>query len=409
MRDTEFYRQILGLEAPWTVTEVQLDTEAGQVDVWVDHAKGLGWHCPECSRELSCRDHAEERVWRHLDTCQFKTLLHARIPRVDCPDHGVGQVSVPWAEPRSRFTLLFERLAIDVLTHSATVSSACRLLGLSWDEAWGIQGRAVARGLKRKQAEPAPFLGVDEKAFRKGHKYVTVVSDTLRGTVEYVADGRTTKSLQGFWESRTEEQLAAVSSVTMDMWKPYFNATQAGLPNADEKIVFDRFHIMKHMVDAVDKVRREEHRELQEHGDETLKHSRWMWLYNRENVPARIAQKFSWLTRSTLKVARAWAIKEALRPLWGYRREGWARRYFDRWYGWAIRSRLEPVKKVARMLKRHLPHVLSYCRLWVTNATAEGLNAKITAIKNRACGYRNREHFRIAIYFHCGGLDLYPR
>jgi transposase len=409
MRDTEFYRQILGLEAPWTVSEVKLDIEAGQVDVWVDHAKGLLWPCPECARELSCRDHAEERVWRHLDTCQFKTLLHARIPRVDCPDHGVGQVTVPWAEPRSRFTLLFERLAIDVLTHSATVSSACRLLGLSWDEAWGIQERAVARGLERKQAQPTPFVGVDEKAFRKGHQYVTVVSDTLHGTVEYVADGRTTESLQGYWESLTEAQLAAVGSVTMDMWTPYINATLAGLPDADQKIVFDRFHIMRHMVEAVDKVRREEHRELLERGDETLKHSRWLWLYNRENVPARAARKLASLARSTLKVARAWAIKEALRPLWEYRSVGWARRYFDRWYGWAIRSRLEPVKQVARMLKRHLVNVLSYCRLWVTNATAEGLNAKITAIKNRACGYRNREHFRIAIYFHCGGLDLYPR
>ena len=409
MRDTEFYHQILGLEAPWTVTEVKLDIEAGQVDVWVGHAKGLSWRCPQCDRELPCRDHAEERVWRHLDTCQFKTLLHARIPRVDCPDHGVGQASVPWAEPRSRFTLLFETLAIDVMTHSATVSSACKLLGLSWDEGWGIKRRAVARGLERKQAEPVPFLGVDEKAFRKRHQYVTVVSDTLHGTVEYVADGRTTESLQGYWESRTEEQLAAVGSVTMDMWAPYVNATRAGLPGADEKIVFDRFHIMQHMVGAVDKVRREEHRELLEGGDETLKHSRWMWLYNRENVPARYASKLASLARSTLKVARAWAIKEALRPLWNYRSTGWARRYFDRWYGWAIRSRLEPVKRVARMLKRHLANVLSYCRLWVTNATAEGLNAKITAIKNRACGYRNREHFRIAIYFHCGGLDLYPR
>ena len=409
MRDTEFYRQILGLEAPWTVTEVKLDIEAGQVDVWVDHAKGLSWLCPQCEREQPCRDHAEERIWRHLDTCQFKTLLHARIPRVDCPDHGVGQVAVPWAAPRSRFTLLFETLAIDVLTHSATTSSACRLLGLSWDEAWGIEKRAVARGMERKQAEPVAFLGVDEKAFRKSHQYVTVVSNTLHGTVEYVADGRTIESLQGYWESRTEDQLAAIGSVTMDMWAPYVSATRASLPDADRKIVFDRFHIMKHMGEAVDKVRREEHRELLEAGDETLKHSRWMWLYNRENVPVRYAQKLSSLAQSTLKVARAWAINEALRPLWEYRSVGWARRYFERWYGWAIRSRLEPVKRVARMIKRHLENVLSYCRLWVTNATAEGLNAKITAIKNRACGYRNREHFRIAIYFHCGGLNLYPR
>jgi transposase len=140
MRDIDLYRQVLGLEKPWAVGRVDLDVAGQRVDIWVEHESGTVWSCPRCGRELSCRDHAEERVWRHLDTCQFQTHLHARIPRVDCPEHGVVQVRVPWAEARSRFTLLMERLVIDVLTQCATVSGACRLLWLSWDEACVVDG-----------------------------------------------------------------------------------------------------------------------------------------------------------------------------------------------------------------------------------------------------------------------------
>jgi len=116
MKDTDLYFRILGLTEPWFVEAVELDTAEGRVDIRVEHGPGVRWFCPTCGRELACRDHAEPRVWRHLDTCQFKTFLHARIPRVDCPEHGVLQVNVPWAESKARFTILMERLIIDVLT-----------------------------------------------------------------------------------------------------------------------------------------------------------------------------------------------------------------------------------------------------------------------------------------------------
>src|SRR5680860_622889 len=115
MRDTELYRHLLGLVTPWEVERVDLSVEDGRVDVWVEHPKRTRFICPDCERELSVYDHSEERAWRHLDSCAFLTFLHAGPPRVECPEHGVRQVRVPWAEPHSRFTLLFERLAIDVL------------------------------------------------------------------------------------------------------------------------------------------------------------------------------------------------------------------------------------------------------------------------------------------------------
>ena len=133
MFDTDLYQQVLGLTAPWKVTDVRLDVEATEIHVQVEHPEGCRWNCPHCSRELACYDHAPERQWRHLNTCQFHTLVHARVPRVECPKHGVVQVKVPWAEPHGRFTLLMERFVIDVLQACQTVKGACTLVGITWD------------------------------------------------------------------------------------------------------------------------------------------------------------------------------------------------------------------------------------------------------------------------------------
>jgi len=409
MRDTELYQRVLGLSEPWFVDRVELKVAEKRVDIWVDHPPGHVWPCPQCQKSLSCRDHAEERVWRHLDTCQFQTHLYARIPRVDCPDHGVLNVMIPWAEAHSRFTLLLEALIIDVLKECSTVTGACTLLGVSWDEAFGVMQRAVGRGQLRKQVQVIKYLGVDEKAFRKGHSYMTVVCDLEQSTVEYVAESRKAESLASYYQGLSPEQLAAIEGVAMDMWVPYVKATMENVPLAADKIVFDRFHIMKHMNDAVDKVRRQEHRQLSEEGDDLLKGTKYWWLYGYENVPDKHLRAFEAVRDQSVRTGRAWAIKETLRELWNYRSVAWARKFFKDWFGWARRSKLKPVKKVAAMLRDHLTNILTYCKHPITNGVAEGLNSKIMTIKRKACGYRNKENFKTVIYFFCGGLDLYPR
>jgi transposase len=195
MRDTELYRHLLGLVEPWTVERVELNVTERRVDVWASHPAGVAWSCPDCAYTGPIPDHAEERTWRHLDSCHFQTYLHARIPRVACPTHKVRQVRVPWAEPDSRFTRLFERLAIDLLLE-CDVRGAADIRGLSWDEAWGIQERAVTRGQARKEARVIAQIGVDEKAVAKGHTYLTLVCDLKQGTVEHLADDRKPASLR---------------------------------------------------------------------------------------------------------------------------------------------------------------------------------------------------------------------
>lgn len=407
MQDTSLYQHLLGLKSPWSVSRVNLDVKAQRVDVWTEHPEHCEWECPQCAKKLTLYDHAEERAWRHLDSCQFQTYLHARIPRVECDEHGVVQVKVSWAEPRSRFTLLFERFAIDVLSQ-CDVSGATRILRISWDEAWGLMQRAVNRGRERKKARVVRRIGVDEKAAAKGHKYLTLVCDLDKGTVEHIAEDRKMESLNGYYVGLSKKQLNGIEAVAMDMWEPYIQATLAHVPDAADKIVFDRFHVMGYLGKAVDTVRKQEHRELMASGDETLKGSKYLWLYSRENVPERRQDEFDALMRQELKVGRAWAIKEALRRMWHYvyPASGW--KFWKRWYFWATHSRLEPIRKAAETVRRHIDNILTYYQHPVTNAMSEGLNSKIQKIKSMACGFRNIENFKTAIFFHCGGLDLYP-
>ena len=407
MRDRELYAKLLGIEAPWFVRDVDMRLDAGEVEIFLSLDESAELACPVCGAACTKYD-ARPRTWRHLDTMQYKTLLTAEVPRVNCPKHGVKQVRAPWAEPSSRFTALFEAVVIDWLLEAST-SAVARLLRLSWDEVDGIRARAVARGIARRESQPLKNIGIDETSFQKRHEYVTVVYDCDRKNVVDVLTGRSQEALENFYWDTPFEHLQSLESISMDMWDPYINATLQHVPDAERKISFDRFHVAKHIGDGVNKVRVQEHAELQQAGNDTLKGSRYLWLQNPENMKRKNRQRFEVLRTTALKVARAWAMKEAARHLWSYRTRGWARRGWGRLIDWMARSRLAPMVKTSQTLRDHLWGIINAVVLNVTNAHLEAVNAKIQALKKRACGYRNRDRFRDAILFHCGGLDLYPR
>lgn len=269
-------------------------------------------------------------------------------------------------------------------------------------------GRAVERGLERRQGEPLPRLGVDEKAFRKGQKYFTLVNDLERSRVLYVAEDRTQTSLDGFWPTLSPEQVASVEAVAMDIWDPYIASVREHVPEADGKIVFDKFHIAKHLGEAVDRVRRCENKTLRAAGDDRLAGTRYDWLRNPAAMEPKDRREFAELRKSELKTARAWALKEAAMALFSYVYERPARKHFRWGYGWAVRSRLQPMIETARMLKRRLEDVVTYLRHRITNAASESINSTIQWVKYTACGFRNKKNFQVAIYFHCGGLDMAP-
>ena len=400
------YALLLGIGSPWEVKAVDLNLEVKQVEIELGWQWGAAAKCPECGRACSIHDCAPERIWRHLDTMQFTTLIRARTPRSDCPEHGVKTMQVPWAAPQGRFTLLFECFAVEVLLASASVSQACTLLGLSWDTAQEIMRRAVQRGLERRQLERLKYLGMDEKSFRRGQSYVTLLTDLEESRVLDVVEERTTEAASQLWDTLSPEQKQGVEAVAVDMWEPFIQTIQTQVPDAD--IVHDKFHVSKYLGEAVDKVRRQEHKELLAQGDETLKGTRQLWLYNPQNFSPEQAEEFSALKDLHLKVARAWAAKELFSKFWEYQEEGWARRFFKNWFGWVSRSRLKPVVDVAQMLKRHLDNLLTYLKHHITNAVTEGLNSKIQNLKSAARGFRSFRNYRIRILFFCGKLNLYP-
>ena len=362
---------------------------------------------PECGTLCPLYDHQSLRRWRHLDTCQLRTILNADPPRSNCPEHGARAVKLPWAEPGSRFTALFEALAINWLRAASQQAVADRL-GLSWDEVHAIQERAVKRGLERRKAEPVTRLGIDEKSFTRGHHYFTMVNDLDRSRVLFVAEHRTTESLDEFWSSLTAEQIEAVQAVAMDMWDPYVTSTLNHLPEAQSKIVFDKFHIAKHLSEAVDQVRRRENKLLRAQGDDRLAGTRYDWLRHPAGMEPDDRKEFAALRDSNLKTARAWALKEAMMAFFEYFYERPARKHYRWWHNWAVRSRLKPIAEKARMIRRRFENIVTYIRHRITNAASESINSKIQSVKYTARGFRNTKNFVTAIYFHCGGLDLMP-
>jgi transposase len=407
MQDFQLYQQLLGLAEPWRVKQVTLNHKNREVLIEVECTETM-WGCPTCSERMHVHDW-ERRCWRHLDSCQYKTIIQADVPRVKCAKDGTQTVAVPWAEKFGRFTRLFERLAIDLMRECSVVG-ACEILRISWDEADGIKQRAVKRGLERKAPGLPRNLCVDEKSAARGHDYLTIVAnvDGERTTVEYVAEGRAQENLDAYWKKFGIDELAGVQAVGMDMWEPFISSTLAHVPGAQDKIVHDPFHLVKHMNEAVNDVRKQEHARLTKTGDDTLRGTRQLWLYGMENLSPSQALRFDQIKFLCLKTARAWGIKEMFRGFLCCLTVEEARTCFKEWYHHAIHSQLEPVKKVARMCKNRLRNILTYFEHRLTNGPIEGLNNKIQGLIKKAYGYRNKQRFIADIYFHLGGLNLYP-
>jgi len=403
----EHYGNMLGLTEGWRVAGVDLSLEDKRLKLRLEWEKS-GAVCPECAKSVNRHDLAPERKWRHLDSMGFETILVARIPRANCPEHGVTQMKVPWAEKHSRFTLAFEAFAIKVLKASRSVASARELLKLGWDSLHSIMENAVQRGVDRRSWEGVEMVGMDEKSFLRGQSYVSVLYDLTPGSprVLEVMDGRDTGAAEMLWEMMPDEVAASIKAVCLDMSGIYAPVARAMAPQA--KIVHDRFHVSKHLNEAVDQVRRKENKILQSKGDERLKGMKHVFLFNPENLPESRAAQFEELKTADLKTSRAWAMKENFREFWKCSTRPEAAAYFKKWKKWVMKSKLPEMKKVAKMLANHLDGLLNFTLYPITNAVSEGFNSKIQSLKADARGFRNFLNYRVRILFFCGGLDLFP-
>ena len=406
MKDIALDQQSLGDTKPWVVIEVNMDVPNQTIEVGLSLPPDAIWACPVCKSRMHIKEWRERR-WRHLDSCQFKTVLKAKVPEVECQEHGSQTVQVPWAEGKSRFTLFFERLAIEVLL-ACNANKSSELLDISWDEADGIKRRAVRRGIDRRTLEGLEYVCVDEKAVGRGHDYVTIVTGIISGLpkVLYIGDGKGEESLNDFWNLLGPEGCARIRAVSMDMGKAYQSSARRYCPQAE--LIFDPFHIMKMINKAVDSVRRLEIVIGTKKEKATLKGTRPLWLWGEENLPQCHVDRFEELKHSSLRTARAWRLKELWRTFKQCINVSDALAFFHKWYVLAIRSKLEPIKAVARTMKDHLAGIVSIFTHGFCNAIAEGVNSRIQLLVQKSCGYRNRERLKTDILFHFGGLDLNP-
>jgi len=403
----EHYGRMLGLTEGWKVSGVDLRLEDKRLEL------RLGWErsgaiCPECGANMNRHDLSPERKWRHLDSMGFETILLARIPRANCPEHGVSQMKVPWAEKHSRFTLAFEAFAIKVLQASRSVAAAKGLLGLNWESIHTIMERAVQRGVDRRSWEGVETVGMDEKSFLRGQSYASVLYDLTPGQARVleVMDGHDAGAAEMLWEIIPDDVFEKIKAVCLDMSGTFASVARAMAPHI--KVVHDRFHVSKHLNEAVDQVRRKENKILQDEGDERLKGARHLFLFNPENLPESRASQFEDLKNADLKTSRAWAMKENFREFWKCSTFQEAAAYFKKWKRWVMKSGLPEMKKVAKMLAKHLEGLLNFTLFPITNAIAEGFNSKIQSLKADARGFRNALNYRTRILFYCGRLDLFP-
>jgi transposase len=404
----EFYGQLLGINEPWEITSIKRDSSIKEVTAIVDFKDGCQLLCPICGQEAKKYDHRIRR-WRHLDSCNHKTLIEGTIPRVKCPTHGVKQIRVSWAEENSRFTLEFESTVLLWLKDDP-LSTVAENFNLSWDEVDGIMTRAVKRGLARRNKTTPQNIGIDETSFQKRHQYVTVILDKDNDTIIDILDDRKTATLKNWFKTQEKSDFSKIESISMDMWDPFINAVKANFDDAEKLIAFDRFHVAQHFGKALDKVRAEEHRTLLTQGTSPLTRSKHQWLKNSNRTDNRSRQRkeFLSLSRMNLKTARAWRIKEAASMLWNYSYMESARKAWKRLLYWISHCRLKPMIAVGKMIRKYFWGILNAIRLKTNNSMLEAKNARIQRIKKIACGFRNKERFKNTILFHLGGLDFMP-
>jgi transposase len=410
MQAEDLYKKILGIELPWLISHIEIDDTTHHVTVVLSHTAFSKFPCSKCGTLCSVHDHQNERLWRHLDTCQYETYLKAAVPRVKCGTCGIHKAFIPWAEPYSRFSEMFECHAIDILQNCQVIEQSAIQLKVTPDQLRYLMKKSVERGLSLRQKVSIPIkkLAIDEKSRQTGHNYVTILSDAGEGKVLEVSEDRTIESVQKVYNTLTTKQLESVESVTMDMWSAFETVTKQVIPQAD--VVHDRFHLSGYLNNAVDIIRRAENKKLVKNEDISLQNTKYLWLKNPDNLTQKDKERLDEIIKNnkTPNLVMAYQLKEAFRNFFDCPTAKSATEFFKDWHQSVLNSQNTQLIKVATMFEKHFTGILSYIKHHVTNAIAEGLNSRIQQLKAKARGFKSAAAFRLAILFHFGKLYLYP-
>ena len=400
MRDTDLLQLALALVPPWLVRRSDFDPQRRRLDIHIDFPRGSRFACPGCGAADCPAYDTEEMTWRHLNFFQHHAYLHARVPRIDCASCGIKKVSVPWAREGSGFALLFEAL-IMALVQAMPVKAVARLVGEHDTRLWRVIHHYVDRGRARADFSAVTRVACDETAARRGHDYITLFVDLDRARVLFATEGKDAGTVAAFAADFAAHggDPGAVAEVCIDMSPAFIKGTADHLPNA--AITFDKFHAVKIIDDAVDRVRRAEQKA---HGQ--LTGTRYIWLRNPATLSDKQRATLESLRTRTLKTARAYQIRLTFQEFYDQPDGTAAAAFLKKWYFWAAHSRLAPIIEAARTVKRHWDGILRWFDSKIANGLIEGINSLVQAAKAKARGYRSTRNLTAIVYLLAGKLDL---
>ena len=391
-------RKTLGLKAHCVkkVTE-----EHGEMVVYLVPNRRCKIVCSSCGKKGPGYDRLKARRWKHVPLWGIPVTLIYSPRRVECCNCGIRVETMPWTQGKSPLSL---HLSVVLATWSKLVAWKVvgQLFGFHWNTVRKAVKNVVDYGFANRDLGGLIYIGIDEISRKRGHVYHTQAYDLIDKKLLWSGEDRTSETLETFFDYLGKERCEGIDAVCCDMWAPYIDAIKKRLPNA--LLVFDKFHIVRHLLDAVDTVRKEEAQRLKSEDPELLKKSRYIWLKNPWNLTDDQKVRLSDLEKLNLKINRAYLLKEAFRKFWDYSYPAWAKKYLNQWFWWATHSRLKPMRDFAWMLRRHQSDILNYFKVPIDNGVVEGLNNKAKAISHRAYGYRTAETFKLALYHGMGKL-----
>jgi transposase len=383
------------------IDEIAFDTKQGALHIHVNFRRGARFACGECGESGLPVHDTVEKTWRHLNFWQYKTYIHMRTPRTACPACGERLWVPPWGRKQSGFTMLFEAFVLR-LAREMPICQIAELVGETDTRVWRIVRGHVKRAYQKKTFETTTKIGVDETSSRKGHNYVTVFADMDSGDVLFAAEGKDSGTLKAFATEMPKHAADAgqIKEITMDMSVPFLSGAGAYFPNAG--VTFDKFHVIQALNKAQDEVRRTEQKK-----NPLLNRSRYIWLKNPENLTAEQKKKLETLRFENLKTAKVYQMKLTFQDIYRHIKEPEAAEAaIKKWLSWAVRSRLEPIKRFARTVKSHWDGILRYFSSRLTSGAMEGINSRVQEIKRRARGFRNISNFIAMIYLEAAELDF---
>jgi transposase len=402
MDQNKLFGMALGLQSPWYVVKIEFDSKEKRLDIYLDFPKGSVFNCPKCGEKSKAYD-TEDKVWRHLNFFQHECYLHARVPRTDChsgENCGIRLIEVPWARPQSGFTLLFEAFLM-ALVQAMPVNTVATLVKETDKRLWRMLTHYVEKARQNVDMSEVTAVGIDETSSRKRHKYITCFVDLKESKILYSTEGKGETTTALFKEDLKQHggDPEKITDACCDLSPSFISGVQKDFPNA--ALIFDRFHVMKIINDAVDKVRREESK-----NNPILKGTRYLWLKNERNLTEKQRKQFESIRKLRCKTAKAYQLKVTFQEFFSQPDKESAEALLNKWYSWARRCRIEPMKQAAMTVHNHRQGILNWFDSRISNGVLEGINSLLQAAKARARGYRSTTNFITMAYMIAGKLSF---